>query len=361
MIAAATAGRDNGGSVPPSFPAIPAKTAAWRTAFVLVAALAAGTSGVTACASIVGLGNLAVDDCFNGCDGGRDGSASDDGATAVDDGPGGSDGQAPADGGPMGVDAPAGPDATADASAPDGSGPDAAPKDASPPTDGPCPGTAGPTPLRVGTFCIDTTEVTNAHYAAFLASKGGDTSGQPTQCQFNTSLAPSQGWPVTSSKNNYPVVYVDWCDAYAYCAWAGKRLCGAIGGGSSSRGSAADKNVSQWYAACSDDGARLFPYGNTYVQGDCNDSELHAGSLKNVGSMSTCQGGYSGLFDMNGNAYEWEDSCDVSAGPSDACLIRGGAFDFSGASYGSCPSYFNDYSVLRSNTFNDTGFRCCSP
>src|SRR5271154_1861991 len=34
-----------------------------------------------------------------------------------------------------------------------------------------CPGTTGgPTPVRVGTYCIDSTEVTNAQYIAFLAT-----------------------------------------------------------------------------------------------------------------------------------------------------------------------------------------------
>src|SRR5215472_2783251 len=34
----------------------------------------------------------------------------------------------------------------------------------------PCPGTALPVAARAGAFCIDTTEVTNAQYAAFLAT-----------------------------------------------------------------------------------------------------------------------------------------------------------------------------------------------
>jgi formylglycine-generating enzyme required for sulfatase activity len=154
-------------------------------------------------------------------------------------------------------------------------------------------------------------------------------------------------------------VWVDWCDAYAFCSWAGKHLCGAIQGGSSSEANAANPQVDEWYVACSTDGANVYPYGgNTYVEGKCNDSEAKAG-LRAVATFPGCVGGYSGIFDMNGNVYEWEDACAVAVGASDSCVIRGGAFDFSGTGYGGCNTYFNDYTVERSDTYDDTGFRCC--
>ena len=52
--------------------------------------------------------------------------------------------------------------------------------------DGGCPTGRGPTMIAVGTYGIDSTEVTQSQYAAFLAAKAGDTSGQPSQCQWNT-------------------------------------------------------------------------------------------------------------------------------------------------------------------------------
>src|SRR6185437_5545544 len=108
------------------------------------------------------------------------------------------------------------------------------------------------------------------------------------------------------TKGSDPVVCVDWCDAQAYCAWAGKRLCGAIGGGPAT--TYGDPNESQWYNACSNGGTTSFPYGNDYVAGDCNGGATVAA----VGTTPGCQGltsPYFGIFDMSGNVKEWEDHC----------------------------------------------------
>ncbi len=222
-----------------------------------------------------------------------------------------------------------------------------------------CAATAGPALVRVGAFCVDATEVTNDQYAAFLAASPALSLAPSPACTYKTSFAPSSAIP--SGKGTLPVVWVDWCDAYAFCGWAGKHLCGAIDGGSSSKANAANKLVDEWYVACSTDGANVYPYGgNVYEQGKCNDSEAKStGHARRSRDVPGCVGGYTGIFDMNGNAYEWEDACDVSAGASDSCVIRGGSWNFSGASYGGCNTYFNDYVVERSNTYNDTGFRCC--
>lgn len=107
--------------------------------------------------------------------------------------------------------------------------------DAQPGTDGgsnseggpSCKGDHGPAPVDVGTYCVDSTEVTGRQYLEFLAAKAGDTSGQPVDCSWNTTFEPA----ADIDPNEYPVAFVDWCDALAYCTWAGKRLCGKIGGG----------------------------------------------------------------------------------------------------------------------------------
>lgn len=222
-----------------------------------------------------------------------------------------------------------------------------------------CGGRPGPTMVEVPvaggcSFCIDSTEVTNADYAAFLAAKGTDTSGQPAECQFNASYVPASGWPVTG-QDGFPVTYVDWCDAHAYCAWANKHLCGAIAGGANAIGDFIDASKSQWYAACSKGGTQSMPYGSFYVPSNCNGYAYGAGAPVAVSSAVGCVGGYPGIHDMSGNVAEWEESC-LSASPSSSCRLRGGQWNSTGGDL-SC-------GVNSTNARNDSagtvGFRCCA-
>lgn len=173
-------------------------------------------------------------------------------------------------------------------------------------------------------FRIDALETSNAAYRQFLAA-GVDPATQPAVCGWNVDFTPAQ-WPVPALADPLPVVGVDWCDAHAYCAWAGKRLCGAIGGGSSSARGAFDAAADQWYRACSGADGEVYPYGPTYVPVACNGADAGVGGLLPGMALATCQGSLPGLFDMSGNVWEWVDACDGEAGPGDACMRRGGSF-----------------------------------
>jgi hypothetical protein len=221
-----------------------------------------------------------------------------------------------------------------------------------------------------GIFCIDRTEATNQDYAAFLASNPS-TATQSAVCSGNTTFVPaSDSVDCTqydpTNKPKVPVACVDWCDAAAYCAWAGKRLCGKIGGGANSPAAFADATQSEWYAACSHGGTLDFPYGDTYDSTACIGADVGVTRPTAVPTQS-CQGGYDGVFDLSGNVSEWENSCAANTGMSDACLYRGGAYD--DLDNGTTPTLFcNSGSATtpksathaRSTREPDIGFRCCA-
>lgn len=186
-----------------------------------------------------------------------------------------------------------------------------------------CPSTMVRIPAAGGAYCIDATEVTNESYAKFLGTSPS-TEGQVAGCQWNDSFEPGS-WPAASGEEKHPVVEVDWCDAHAFCAWAGKSLCGRIGGGALLFADYDDPKRSQWFNACSAEGTRKYPYGSEYEKTRCNGLDNEANGSVNVGSMD-CEGGTSGLFDMSGNVQEWEASCDGATGAVDRCRIRGGSY-----------------------------------
>lgn len=213
----------------------------------------------------------------------------------------------------------------------------------------------GPASVRIEGLCIDSTEVTRSHYQAFLRADPSPNE-QLAGCEWNDSFVPNREWPIAPGTENYPVTGVDWCDARAYCAWAGKRLCGRIGGGPVNFMDRARDSHSEWYRACSARGSRAFPYGNTYEPDACN---VESGVTRDVASFARCQGGYPGVFDLIGNVWEWTDSCLENEDIDNAVILcdrRGGERNQIDVDI--------DCSVgelLRRNFTSETiGIRCCA-
>jgi hypothetical protein len=64
------------------------------------------------------------------------------------------------------------------------------------------------------------------------------------------------------------------------------------------------------------------------------------------------------VFDLSGNAMEWEDACSTSTdGGSDVCRLRGGSAYAIGESQLACDA---DNGEPRSYTAPGIGFRCCA-
>jgi formylglycine-generating enzyme required for sulfatase activity len=200
--------------------------------------------------------------------------------------------------------------------------------------------------------------VTTSQYQAFLDAQVPPQSVtmEPSVCSWNTSYW-DEANPPTQAGPNRPATRVDWCDAYAYCAWAGKRLCGKVGGGALTAGEISDRSKSMWYAACRGPLDTLYPYGNAYTPSACNGNDLGKGGTIDVSSETFCQGGFDGIFDMSGNVQEWEDSCTGTAGATDTCRVRGGFFGSTSSTGLTCDAFNPIVRNVKSSPA--IGFRCC--
>jgi hypothetical protein len=206
-------------------------------------------------------------------------------------------------------------------------------------------------------YCIDAVEVTYAEYAVFYDANP-PTASQPASCAWNVGWTPSGAWPNSPSTGDEPVRYVNWCQADAYCTYAGKHLCGAIGGGSAAPANFKNASTDQWFNACSAQGENLYPYGVTYNASDCNGGGSAGPAVYE--SWLTCQGGEPGVYNMSGNVAEWEDACSASTGATDACPIRGGSY-LDGSGNLRCDSDQTSLPITQPRSYagNDVGFRCC--
>jgi eukaryotic-like serine/threonine-protein kinase len=201
--------------------------------------------------------------------------------------------------------------------------------------------------LYLDAFYIDKFEVTNEMYDACVYA---------VECR-----KPQQGGSATRNiyfanevYANFPVLYVDWKMANAYCKWRGGRL----------------PTEAEWEKAARGTDARLYPWGNQ--EPDCNLANK-VGCVADTTPVDQYEKGQSpyGVFGMSGNVWEWTSTL-FKAYPYKADdgredpkalgdrIARGGSWHIFGGNNGNVradtrmkldPGYFGGY----------VGFRCVLP
>ena len=120
---------------------------------------------------------------------------------------------------------------------------------------------------------------------------------------------PSQNLYACSIGDVRPSRYLTRFQAHWACEAIGKRLC----------------TREEWTYACADVPAseQVYPYGDTFEPGLCNDFTNPADDSSSAGAFPECVS-WLGLFDMSGNVWEWvADACSWDAAKS---TLQGGTW-----------------------------------
>lgn len=217
-------------------------------------------------------------------------------------------------------------------------------------------------------YWFDLTEVTNGMYDQCV--KAGKCEPPSQAGSLNTSPSTHFG---SSQYTDYPVIYVNWEKANAYCAWAG----------AASQATVRLPTEAEWEMAARGQDGRSHPWGNeppTCTQANftsmvivevdntittkdlpCTDGTVAVGSLPAGASPY-------GALDMAGNVWEWTadwfgdyptSAVTNPPGPSSGVyrVARGGAWNLTVPS----ENTYARNAVDPANTDGNLGFRCARP
>lgn len=137
--------------------------------------------------------------------------------------------------------------------------------------------------VYLDSFYIDKFEVTNQLYKACV----DDGKCDPPRQTYFFAESPNKTYYDNSQYDNYPVIYVDWNMAKAYCEWRGARL----------------PTEAEWEKAARGTQGTTYPWGKDL---DCQKANYQncVNRTSEVGSYPDGVSPY-GAYDMTGNVWEW--------------------------------------------------------
>jgi formylglycine-generating enzyme required for sulfatase activity len=200
--------------------------------------------------------------------------------------------------------------------------------------------------VALDAFWIDKSEVTNAMYVKCV---NAGACNPPT----STSSYARDSYYGNSEFDNYPVIYVSWNDAKAYCKWADRRL----------PTEAEWEKAARWNDAMQE--KYTYPWGNDPPMNDLLNYRHEVGDTTEVGAYPQGASPY-GALDMAGNVWEWvssfyrpypydaNDGREILDSSTEARVLRGGSWTYADVNVRSADRFSDD----PASTHNGTGFRC---
>ncbi len=201
--------------------------------------------------------------------------------------------------------------------------------------------------VYLDSFWIDQTEVTNKQYAACVSDRG-------CSIPANISSSTRANYYGNSEFDNFPVIYVNWHQAKAYCLWAGRDL----------------PTEAQWEKAARGTDGRLYPWGDDIDKSRYN---MYGDDTNTVGNYEMGKSKY-GVYDMAGNVQEWVKDIfqwdyyttlgENTSNPQGPSMVPAGDFEVRGLRGGSwADSEFtvrsaHRYQMWPDNSHFTIGFRC---
>ena len=215
-------------------------------------------------------------------------------------------------------------------------------------------------------FYMGKTEVTNGQFRRFVRAKPDYDGKADVDPNYDLYLLHLRGKSVMSDADPYPVVYVSWHNANAFCAWAGLKLPGEA----------------QWEYACAAGTTTKFSFGDDLAEiPKYAWVDLAAGHRTHP--VATKLPNPWGLYDMHGNVWEWcadDYIYQYKNAPSDETIrrdpnaqtkpLRGGSWSTGPArSLKRTPSWWfstalgtvSRFNVAPGNAQHDRGFRVILP